>query len=102
MEYHRPVASRIAVAFVLFTAALAPTVISSCKSDNTPADASVGGDAGACKGTVAYLQACTMDSDCQSCLCHSFGHSIICSKACTVDGDCPAPSGGCTQGFCRP
>lgn len=103
MGYHRPVASRIAVAFVLSTAALASTALSACKSDSKPAiDASTGGEAGACGGTTAYLATCTLDSECQSCLCHSFGHSIICTKTCMVDGDCPAPSGGCTLGFCRP
>lgn len=94
-------ASRIAIsfAFVLFATALLP----GCKEEGAapPIDASTV-DAGACAGTVAYLAACTADDECMSCTCKSFGHSRVCSKACTVDTECPAPSGGCSMGFCRP
>ncbi|MBA3818855.1 MAG: hypothetical protein H0X17_08185 [Deltaproteobacteria bacterium] len=96
--------SRIAVALVLFAAALLP----SCKDDDQPPpdSAVVGDDSGidgpTCAGTIAYLQACTANDDCTSCLCKSFGHSMVCTKSCGGDGDCPAPSGGCTAGTCRP
>jgi len=84
-------------------------LLGACGGDDapTPVDAAtVDGDmtdgGSVCGGTTAYLGTCAMDNDCESCLCKSFGHSSICSQACTGDGDCPAPSGGCSSGFCRP
>lgn len=85
------------------------SLLSSCKDDDKPVvdappppiDSSIDASS-ACGGTTAYLQACTMDNDCISCACKSFGHSMVCTQACTVAADCPAPSGGCTAGFCRP
>lgn len=61
-------------------------------------------DAAACAtpGQTAYLAVCTKNEDCQSCLCANFGHEMACTKMCTVDADCPSPSGGCTEGVCRP
>jgi hypothetical protein len=88
---------RYGLSFVLlFSGALA---MSSACSDEDPAPS---GDGGMCMGNKAYLAACGGDDECSSCTCKSFGHSRVCSKACTGDADCPAPSGGCTQGFCRP
>lgn len=71
--------------------------------DKTP-DASTVDATQVCTGsTVDYLKACTDNTMCGStCECHSFGHSMVCTKTCTVDSECPAPSGGCTTGFCRP
>lgn len=85
-------------------------LLGACGGDDDPppvdAAAPVDGDmtdgGSVCGGTTAYLGTCAMDNDCESCLCKSFGHSSICSQACTGDGDCPAPSGGCSSGFCRP
>ena len=93
-------------ALLIATAAL----LGACSGDDapTPIDAAATVDASAtdggsvCGGTTAYLGTCAMDNDCVSCTCKSFGHSSICTQACTVDTDCPAPSGGCSTGFCRP
>jgi len=89
------VGSRIAVLLAFFAA-----VLLACGNDPRPApDAN-----GTCTapGTTAYLQVCTMDSNCTSCLCKNFGHTTVCTKTCTGMSDCPAPSGGCTDGVCRP
>jgi len=98
------VVQRIATALVLFSVAL----LASCDDDKpapdappVPIDASFDASS-TCGGTVAYLQLCTMDNDCESCVCKNFGHNMNCTKACTVPADCPAPSGGCSAGFCRP
>lgn|SRR3990167_3597434 len=94
-------------ALVIASAAL----LGACDSDDpAPIDAAavtVDGDmttdgGSVCGGTTAYLGTCAMDNECVSCTCRSFGHSSICSQTCTGDGDCPAPSGGCSSGFCRP
>ena len=93
-------------ALVIASAAL----LVACDSDDpAPIDAAavtVDGDmtdgGSVCGGTTAYLGTCAMDNECVSCTCKSFGHSSICTQACTGDGDCPAPSGGCSSGFCRP
>ena len=89
---------------VLFTTSL----VTACDDDDevTPAvDAAVvDGDAPAvCEGgTLAYLATCTMDTECGTCSCEPFGHRSVCTKTCTGNEDCPAPSGGCSAGFCRP
>ena len=92
-------ASRIALSLFLFAAALLPACDDTAKPKP---DAAVTGDGGMCAGTTDYLQACTANEDCMSCVCQSFGHSKVCTKACTLPEDCPAPSGGCSNGFCRP
>jgi hypothetical protein len=51
---------------------------------------------------VPFLGACTDNAMCGDCVCHSFGHTMACTKTCTENSECPAPSGGCTEGFCRP
>jgi hypothetical protein len=81
--------------------------LAACKQDMPPAiDAagvSIDAPPGVCMGgTIAYLGACTMTSECGSCVCQSFGHSMVCTKSCTGPADCPAPSPGCGGGFCRP
>ena len=90
---------RIVVILILFATAL----FSSCKDDGKqPPDSAPMIEAGACVGTVAFLAACTADDECTSCLCKSFGHSKVCTNACDGPEDCAAPSGGCSNGFCRP
>jgi hypothetical protein len=92
-------ASRIALSLILFAAALLPA----CEDKKKPTpDAAELGDGGVCAGTKGYLEACTAADECMSCVCQSFGHSMICTKTCTGNADCPSPSGGCTNGFCRP
>lgn len=55
-------------------------------------------------GAVGYLGECTDGTQCGApCQCHSFGHTMRCTTTCTDPGPaCPAPSPGCTGGFCRP
>jgi hypothetical protein len=55
-------------------------------------------------GTVEYLGVCTDSSQCGSCMCANFGHTMRCTIACTTGGEaCPAPSSGCSSGgACRP
>ncbi len=79
---------------------LAVLWLAACGSD--PKSPAV--DAGACTtpGQTAFTKVCSVNEDCQSCLCADFGHAKACSKSCTGDADCPAPSGGCTQNVCRP
>lgn len=90
---------RSVVILILFVAAL----FASCKDEGKPPpDTAPPGEAGACAGTIGYLAACMADDECTSCLCKSFGHTKACTKTCTGDPDCPAPSGGCSNGFCRP
>lgn len=92
-------ASRIALTLILLATALLPA----CSSEDKPnPDASAPGDGAMCAGTIDFLQTCTTNDECKTCLCQAFVHSKICTKACTGDADCPAPSGGCTQGICRP
>jgi hypothetical protein len=84
----------------IIAASLAIFWLAACGSDSKSApDANM---TCAAPGATAYLAVCTANTDCQSCLCSNFGHEMACTKACTVDGDCPTPSGGCTQGVCRP
>lgn len=81
--------------------------LASCKDDpkltvdaaETPNDAP-----DACMGgTLGYLEACTSSTECGSCTCQNFGHTMRCTIACAPTDTCPAPSGGCsTGGFCRP
>ena len=57
-----------------------------------------GADAGAdaSTGAAGYLEACTVDSDCQSGFCGSFpSRGDKCTLHCASDADCPAPSPGC-------
>jgi hypothetical protein len=92
-------ASRIALTLFLLATALLPA----CDGGDKPKpDSAVPGDGAMCAGTIAYLQPCTASDECTSCVCQSFGHSKICTKTCTLPEDCPAPSGGCSMGFCRP
>lgn len=93
--------------FVLALAAVLS--LTACEDDKKPApdaaptvDSTMSDGGSMTCGTVAYLAACTADDMCESCTCRSFGHSKVCTKTCTGDGDCPAPSGGCSSGFCRP
>jgi hypothetical protein len=53
-------------------------------------------------GTTGFLANCTENDQCTSCLCKTFGHLEVCSQACTGPADCPAPSAGCSGGFCMP
>jgi hypothetical protein len=97
LGYHRAVASRITLVILFLAAFMLP----SCGNDPAPTPDS---GTGTCTtpGTTAFLQTCTMDSNCMSCLCKNFGHTTVCTKTCTGNGDCPTPSGGCTDGTCRP
>jgi len=73
----------------------APIVIDADPGIDAPAPVCSG-------GTLDYLETCTVGStDCGSCECHSFGHSVVCTKTCTDNADCPAPSAGCSGGYCR-
>jgi hypothetical protein len=97
------VSTRIAGSLVLVAAAL----LSACTDAKPPIDAGPMIDSNidsgsSCGGTVAFLQACTMNEMCESCLCQNFGHSMVCTKTCMGPADCPAPSSGCTAGVCRP
>jgi hypothetical protein len=89
--------SRILLTLVLLLGAL----LGGCNG-NDPIPDSPTGDAPMCAGTVAFLQACMNDDECESCTCRTIGHSKICTKTCTGPADCPAPSSGCTNGLCRP
>ena len=80
-------------------------IVGACGGDgDKTVDASTVDATQVCTGaTIDYLKACTVDTECGStCMCHSFGHSMVCTKTCMGDGECPAPSGGCSAGFCRP
>lgn len=90
---------RILLTLVLLLGAL----LGGCHGNDPVPDAGTTstGDGAMCTGTVAYLQNCMTDDECATCICKSFGHSQVCTQTCTIDADCPAPSGGCTQGFCR-
>lgn len=91
--------SRLAV--LVFS--LATALLSACGGKDEPVDAAPPAEASTvCGATAGYLATCTADSECGSCMCKSFGHSMVCTKACTGPADCPAPSGGCSAGFCRP
>jgi len=97
------VSTRIAGSLVLAAAAL----LSACTDAKPPIDAAPpmidsNIDGSSCGGTIDYLQACTMNEMCKSCVCQNFGHSTVCTKTCMGPADCPAPSGGCSGGFCRP
>jgi len=94
------VGPRSAVLLLIWLAAL---LFASCSDDNPKPDAPPPGEAGACVGTLPFLATCTMNEECMgSCLCQSFGHTKQCTITCMNDPDCPAPSGGCTNGVCRP
>ena len=54
------------------------------------------------ESTLEYLEECANASECGSCVCEQAGHLNVCTKTCIVDADCPAPSRGCSGGFCRP
>ena len=88
---------RAVAILILFIVAL----FASCKDDKPTPDAGPLADAPMCSGTTPFLTDCTADDQCMTCVCRSFGHSQYCSQACIKDTDCPAPSGGCTSGFCR-
>lgn len=90
--------SRILLTLVLLLGAL----LGGCNGDDPVPDSAPTGDAPMCAGTIAYLQACMNDDECTSCTCRSFGHSKVCTKTCNGPEDCPAPSGGCSNGLCRP
>jgi hypothetical protein len=99
------VGSRIAVLVL----AVSSLVVVGCKDDGKPppVDTPVVVDTASlvdssCGGTVGYLAACTDNNMCFSCMCQSFGHSMVCTQACDANNPCPAPSNGCTAGFCRP
>lgn len=88
---------------IILLLSLAAALLSACDDgDKPPADAPVVTDGAMCAGTTAYLGTCATDDECTSCICRSFGHSKVCTKSCTGPADCPAPSGGCSNGFCRP
>ena len=93
-------ASRIFLIIALFGVSLF-----ACKDEKPAPDA--GGaaiDAGVCPGTgpTAFLETCTDNDECSTCVCKLVGHEKICTKECDGPADCPAPSGGCTMGFCTP
>ncbi|HWO26802.1 MAG TPA: hypothetical protein VNO30_49070 [Kofleriaceae bacterium] len=91
-------ASRIALSLLLFAAALLPA----CDDKSKPKPDAGMGDGGMCvAGTAGPLEMCTTNESCMSCLCQSFGHSKLCTKACTVAADCPTPFSGCANGFCQ-
>jgi hypothetical protein len=90
--------SRILLTLVLLLGAL----LGGCNGDDPVPDSAPTGDGAMCAGTIAYLQACMNDDECTSCTCRSFGHSKVCTKTCNGPEDCPAPSGGCSNGLCRP
>lgn len=61
-------------------------------------------DAAMCTpGQTALYETCTANSDCDSCICHSYNMGgLLCSKTCMSDMDCPAPSTGCNNmGVCK-
>jgi hypothetical protein len=98
--YDRQVSIRIAIAISF-------VVLSACKKDPpVHPDAAmneVDAPPGLCgNGSKGYLEACTDTAECDTCECRLFGHSQVCTKTCTGDTECPAPSGGCSQGYCRP
>jgi hypothetical protein len=90
------VTSRIALLLAWFAA----VVLFACGNDARPLrpDATVC----AAPGTIGYLQVCTGDTTCDSCLCHNFGHASLCTKTCTGMADCPAPALSCQNGICQP
>ncbi len=101
------VTSRIALTFALFVTVALTASCDDGGGNPPPADSGPTVDtntAAVCMGgTVAYLAACTAAAECgTSCDCRLFGHSMVCTKACIDNPDCPAPSGGCSGGFCRP
>jgi len=95
-------------AFVLALAVASTLSFTGCKEDfvsRSTVDASATEDAGppTCgESTTAYLDECAGAAECGSCVCEQAGHADVCTKACTVNEDCPAPSRGCSGGFCRP
>lgn len=64
-----------------------------------PIDASV--DAGSCDGTAKLFETCLVSADCESCLCKSFGHAILCTQSCETADDCP-DGHPCDKGICQP
>ena len=92
--------SAISLAFIAATSLVG---LVGCGGDDDPgtppADAFV---APMCNGTAALYATCTTFEDCMSCVCRTFGHDNKCTQVCTGDADCPAPSPGCSGGFCRP
>lgn len=86
---------------------LASLFLFACDDDKPTVDAStidsVPLEAGAVCGAKPYLETgCLNNDECESCICHGFGHTFACTIACTGPEDCPAPSTGCTGGFCQP
>jgi hypothetical protein len=60
-------------------------------------------DAGADGGVKKYLEVCTTNAECETCLCEVFAGSGRCTKRCTSLDPCPAPADACTnRGVCRP
>lgn len=56
-------------------------------------------------GMAQFGEACTVNEDCESDVCHNFPNQggMLCTLTCQGDNDCPAPSSGCNMmGFCRP
>lgn len=96
LEYHRGVSSRIALILLSFAASL----LAACGGNSSPAP--IDGAVCTAPGTTAFMSACTMNTDCASCLCQNFGHVTLCTKSCTVAGDCALPSHGCTNNVCSP
>jgi hypothetical protein len=88
-------------AFVLaFVVAMSLVSLTAC-GDDGGGDAA---DAAMCTpGQTALYATCTINSDCDTCICHSYNMSgLLCSMSCMGDGDCPAPSPGCNMmGICK-
>ncbi len=56
-----------------------------------------------CQGDLAYMESCTSNDECSTCLCFTYGMGEMrCSKECETNADCPAPSPGCSgKGVCK-
>ncbi|MEJ7599674.1 MAG: hypothetical protein WKG01_17335 [Kofleriaceae bacterium] len=96
LEYDDDV--RIAITIALFSG----VVFASCKDDKPTPDAGRIVDGGTCAGTLGLTEVCTNSDECATCVCRSFGHAMNCTQACDASNPCPAPSSGCSNGFCRP
>lgn len=83
-------------------ALLLPVVAAGCdKGESNATDPCTISDAGAPFGTL-----CTHNTECASCICHTFGGDDVtqCSLTCTSSDQCPAGSEGhkCSdEGYCK-
>lgn len=99
------------IAIVMAMAAASSIGLISCKEDGQPSpgqDAGPDDDGGVDAGPnlcgdegKGFLDTCADSSECGTCECRAFGHSMQCTAMCEVPEDCPAPSRGCAAGYCR-